>query len=65
MGHGFNIVVHNTNTSERELKPYLKLAEEHSYEVVSLVVENRHGNHDMHNAQLRQEERLLGSLVLF
>jgi predicted ABC-type ATPase len=44
-----NIVVHNTNTSEREVKPYIDMAELHGYKVVSLIVENRHGNTNVHN----------------
>ncbi|EIH0451243.1 AAA family ATPase, partial [Escherichia coli] len=37
------IIVSNTSTTEKELKPYLTLAEEFGYQVISLVVENRHG----------------------
>lgn len=43
------IAVHNTLTTERELKPYFDLAKEHGYTVVSLIVENRHGNTSVHN----------------
>ena len=46
------IVVANTNTTEKELKPYLKLAEKHNYAVISLVVENRHGNPSVHGVPL-------------
>lgn len=42
------IIVHNTFTTEKELNPYLKLAEEHGYKVVSLIVENRHGSKSIH-----------------
>jgi predicted kinase len=46
---GFDlIVVHNTSTTEKELKPYLILAAQHDYKVVSLVVENRHGGTNVH-----------------
>ena len=38
------IVVSNTSTTEKELQPYIDLAEKYGYMVVSLVVENRHGN---------------------
>jgi predicted kinase len=38
------IVVSNTSTTESELKPYLDLAAKYDYKVVSLIVENRHGN---------------------
>jgi len=43
------IVVSNTSTTEKELQPYLDLANEFGYKVVSLVVENRHGNSNVHN----------------
>ena len=68
MRRGRNVVIHNTNTSEKEIKPYLDLAEKHDYKVVSLVVENRHGNSDIHNVpeevKLKQESRLRHSLKL-
>lgn len=63
-----NIVVHNTLTTEKELQPYLDLAKEHGYKVVSLVVENRHGSdsvHDVHqDVRKKQEQRLYGNLKL-
>ena len=43
------IVVSNTSTTEKEMEPYLKLAEKYDYKVVSLIVENRHGNKSVHN----------------
>ena len=43
------VIVSNTFTTERELKPYLALAEKMNYKVVSIVVENRHGNKSIHN----------------
>lgn len=44
-----DIVVSNTLTTEKELAPYLALAEKYGYRVVSLIVENRHGNSNIHN----------------
>jgi hypothetical protein len=38
------IVVSNTSTTEKELQPYIDLAKKYGYMVVSLIVENRHGN---------------------
>lgn len=68
MEHKFNIVVHNTNTSEKEITPYIKLAEKHNYKVVSLVVENRHGNCSVHGVPSsvleKQESKLRNSLKL-
>lgn len=63
-----NIIVHNTNTTEKEIKPYLDLAEDYDYKVVSLVVENRHGNKNVHavpdDVVTKQRKRLEGSLKL-
>jgi predicted ABC-type ATPase len=46
---GVEIIVSNTFTTEKELVPYLELAEEHNYRVVSLIVENRHGGKSVHD----------------
>ena len=46
--YGGEIVVSNTATTEKELKPYLDLASKYGYKVVSLIVENRHGNKSVH-----------------
>ncbi|MFW6311059.1 MAG: AAA family ATPase [Nanoarchaeota archaeon] len=43
------IIVNNTSTSLKELKPYLLLAEKYDYRVHSLIVENRHGGKNVHN----------------
>lgn len=54
------IVVSNTNTTEKEFKPYVELAEKYGYAVVFLVVENRHGNkslHDVPEASLDKMEK--------
>lgn len=63
-----NIVVHNTSTSEKELKPYTSMADIYGYKVVSLVVENRHGNSNVHDVPKdvlqNQESRLRSSIKL-
>lgn len=43
------IAVNNTFTREREMKPYLELANKYGYTTFSLIVENRHGNNSVHN----------------
>ena len=43
------IVVSNTFTQEWEMKAYMDLAAKYGYQVVSLIVENRHGNSSIHN----------------
>ncbi len=62
------VVVSNTLTSEKELRPYIELAEKYGYQIISLIVENRHGNksiHDVPDETLeRMEVRLKGSIKL-
>jgi len=43
------IVVSNTFTQEWEMKPYYEMAERYGYRVHSVIVENRHGNKNVHN----------------
>lgn len=42
------IAVHNTLTTEKELKPYLDLAEKYGYMSHSLIVERRHSGENQH-----------------
>lgn len=49
MTQGFNVVISNTLTTEKELKPYYELAKKYEYKVVSLIVENRHQGTNVHN----------------
>ena len=62
-----SIVVHNTNTTSKEMKPYFDLAEEFGYNVVSLVVENRHGSENIHSVPedtlLKMKERFNVKLI--
>ena len=63
-----DIVVSNTFTTEWEMKPYLDLAEKYGYTVFTVVVENRHGNKDIHNVpeetRQKQAKRLSKSIKL-
>lgn len=63
-----HIIVHNTFTTEKEMEPYFNLAKTHGYQVVTLVVENRHGSksvHDVPNEVIdRQRARLKNNLSL-
>lgn len=43
------IFVANTFTQEWEMKPYFDLAEKYGYRVFSIIVENRHGNSNVHD----------------
>jgi len=42
------IFVSNTMVTEKDVKKYTDLATQYNYTVVSLVVENRHGNSSIH-----------------
>ena len=52
------IIVANTNTTEKELLPYLKLAERYNYNVISLIVENRHGGKNVHDVPEETIEKM-------
>ena len=45
----FPVIVSNTFTTEKEMKPYLDMAKEYGYDVTSIIVENRHGNKSVHD----------------
>ena len=45
----YKIVVANTFTQEWEMKSYYEMAERYNYRVHSVIVENRHGNINIHN----------------
>ena len=42
------IVVANTFTQEWEMEEYFKMAERYNYRVHTVIVENRHGNENVH-----------------
>lgn len=52
------IILHNTNTTEKEMYKYIQLANENNYQVVSLVVENRHESKSVHNVPEETLERM-------
>ena len=69
MGQGVpKIAVHNTFTTEKEIRPYQGLAARYGYQVFCLVVENRHGGRSVHEVPeevlTRQENRLRSSIRL-
>jgi len=43
------IIVANTSTTEKELKPYYDLAKKYGYKVYSVIVENRHDGSNIHS----------------
>jgi predicted kinase len=68
INHDDLIIVANTNTKERDFKFYLDKAEEYDYTVFSIVLENRHGNKNVHNVPdvtlKNQAEAIKNSLKL-
>lgn len=52
------IVVSNTFTQEWEMKNYFELAKKYGYQVVSLIVENRHGGSNVHNVPEETLEKM-------
>lgn len=62
------IIVSNTNTSSKEFKTYEALANSAGCNVFFLVIENRHGNNDVHGVpndiKENQEKRIKNSLKL-
>lgn len=61
---GVPLVVHNTLTTERELKPYYDLAAKYGYRVVSMIVENRHGSESVHNVPDETLQRMRDRFVV-
>ena len=63
-----NIIVDNTNALEKDFQWYIDTAKDFGYNVISLVVENRHGNDSIHNVphetRKRTETRIRQSLRL-
>ena len=52
------IIVSNTSTTEKEMQPYIDLAKQYDYKVVSLIVENRHGNKSIHGVPDETMEKM-------
>jgi predicted kinase len=63
-----DIIIHNTNTSLKEINPYLELAIKYNYKIFSIIIENRHGGQNIHGVPTetlqKQEQRLRNSIKL-
>ena len=63
-----NIILSDTSAKVKFFNGYLEKAKEHGYKIVSLVVENRHGNESIHGVDERtlelQRQRVLGCIKL-
>ena len=52
------VIIANTSTTEKELKPYYDLAEKWGYRVFSIIVENRHGGVNDHSVPEETLEKM-------
>jgi predicted kinase len=52
------VVVSNTFTQEWEMKPYIDLANQYGYTIFTIIVENRHGNSNVHNVPEETIEKM-------
>lgn len=53
------IVVANTFTQEWEMEPYFVMAERYNYRIHTVIVENRHGNKNIHNVPEEKIEQMI------
>ncbi len=59
-----DVMVTNTFTTEKELKPYLELAKELDVKLISLILENRHGNASVHNVSEETMEKMENRFII-
>ncbi len=52
------IVIANTNTTEKEMRPYIDMANEYGYIIYYIIVEKRHNNKNDHNVPNETIERM-------
>jgi len=52
------IIVSNTFTQEWEMEPYFEMATQYGYKAFSIIVENRHGNVNLHNVPTEKLESM-------
>lgn len=60
------VIISNTNISESNFKEYEKMAEKFGYQVFHMIVENRHGNSNIHGVpeeKLKQMENNLRNSI--
>lgn len=53
------VVIANTSTTDRELRPYYDLAKKYNYQVFSVIVENRHEGENEHNVPEETLKKML------
>ena len=49
LNEGFDVIVSNTSTTEKEVETYRKIAQEYDVPFFSCIVENRHGGKNIHD----------------
>lgn len=54
------VFVANTFTTEREMRPYFDLARQYGYQIFTVIVENRHGNTNVHDVPRETLEKMSG-----
>jgi hypothetical protein len=55
---GYNVIVSNTSTTEKEVATYVAIAAETFAKFVSLIVENRHGRENIHGVPPEKLEQM-------
>ena len=55
---GESVIVSNTFTQEWEMQPYVEMAKKYNARVVSMIVENRHGNSSVHDVPADTIEKM-------
>lgn len=55
-----NIIVANTSTTQKELKPYMDLAREFGYRTFSIIIENRHEGKSVHEVPEKTMDKMEG-----
>ena len=48
------IIQSNTNTTEKEINPYIELAKKYNYQVFSIIMEKRHNGVNLHGLKQRK-----------
>lgn len=59
-----NIAVANTFTTNKELKPYITLADKYGYTVTTIILESRHGKKNNHNVPDETIEKMRNRFVV-
>lgn len=64
LNSGYDVMVHNTFTTQSEINQYKKIAERVGAKFVSLIVENRHGNSSVHDVPDETVDKMRSRFVV-